>query len=114
MHLRVVGTYQPNPKGEGENTVYMQHQRCLLKQKEPWDSELAFDQDLQKAIKTWSEAGDHIVIVLDANNDLHNGAVKLLIFPVRPSVHPTVCPSIRVRSRRLQMRMPRMVPAPMD
>ncbi len=32
----------------------------------------------------------------------------------RPSVHPTVCPSIRVRSRRLQTRMPRMVPAPMD
>jgi hypothetical protein len=31
-----------------------------------------------------------------------------------PSVRQTVCPSIRVRSCRLQTRMPRMVPAPMD
>jgi hypothetical protein len=57
MHLRVVKAYWLNPKGEGKNMVYMQHQQYLLKQKDPWDSQLAFDQDLQKAIKTWSEAG---------------------------------------------------------
>jgi hypothetical protein len=79
MHLRVVGAYQPNPKGEGENTVYMQHQRYLLKQKDPRDSQLAFDQDLQKAIKTRSEVGGHIVIAMDANNYRCNGPVKQLM-----------------------------------
>jgi hypothetical protein len=66
MHLRVVGAYRPYPKREGENTVYMQHQRYLLKQKDPWDSQMGFDQDLEKAIKTWSAVGNHIVIALDA------------------------------------------------
>jgi exonuclease III len=79
MHLRVVGAYRPNPKGEGENTVYMQHQRYLLKHQDPRDSQLAFDQDLQQAIKTWNEVGDHIVIALDANDDLRNGPVKRLM-----------------------------------
>jgi hypothetical protein len=79
MHLRVVGAYWPNQKGVGQNTVYMQHQQYLLKQKDPRDSQLAFDQDLQKAIKTWSEVGDHIVIAMDANNDLLNGPVKRLM-----------------------------------
>ena len=51
MHLRVVGTYRPNPKAEDENTVYVQHQRYLLKQKDHRDSQLAFDEDLEKAIK---------------------------------------------------------------
>ena len=79
MHLRVVGAYRPNPKGEGDNTVYVQHQRYLLKQQDNRDSQLAFDQDLEKAIKRWSELGDHIVIAMDANDDLRNGPVKRLM-----------------------------------
>jgi hypothetical protein len=79
MHLRVVGAYRPNSKGEGENTVYMQHQRYLLVQKDPRDSQMAFHQDLEQAIKTWSAVGDHIVIALDANDDLQNGPVKRLM-----------------------------------
>jgi hypothetical protein len=38
MHLRVVGAYRPNPQGEGNNTVYVQHQRYLLKQQDHRDS----------------------------------------------------------------------------
>jgi hypothetical protein len=79
MHLRVVGAYRPNPKASGENTVYVQHQRYLLKQKDDRDSQLAFDQDFEKTLKTWSELGDHIVVAMDANDDLRNGPVKRLM-----------------------------------
>jgi exonuclease III len=77
--LRVVGAYRPNPKAYGENTVFIQHQRYLLTQHDSRDSQLAFDQDLEKAIKSWSNAGDHMVIAMDANDDLRNGPVKRLM-----------------------------------
>jgi hypothetical protein len=75
-HLRVIGAYRPNPKGEGDQTVHAQHQKYLLQQKDPRDPLVAFDQDLDKAIKQWSDMGDHIVVALGANDDLRNGIVK--------------------------------------
>ena len=78
-HLRVIGAYRPNPKGEGDQTVHAQHQRYLLRYADPRDPQVAFDQDLEKAIKTWSAAGNHLVVALDANDDLRNGPVKRLM-----------------------------------
>ena len=76
-HLRgLIGAYRPNPKGAGDQTVHAQHQKYLLQQKDPRDPLVAFDQDLDKAIKQWSDLGDHIVVALDANDDLRNGTVK--------------------------------------
>lgn len=76
-HLRVVGAYsRTNPKAEGENTVNDQHQQYPLQQKYPHDLQLACDQDLERAVKILNNVSDHIVIAMDANDNLRNGPIK--------------------------------------
>jgi hypothetical protein len=71
--LQVISAYQPNgPDKGGPYTVYAQHLRHLLyvdkdNLRDPW---LVFLLNLKKQVTEWMQAGDQIVVGIDANNNL--------------------------------------------
>ena len=73
--LRVVAAYRPNPPGEGDSTVWWQHRAWLLAQGDEREPRQAFMEDLCSALQTWLQDGDHIVLGMDANDDLRKGEV---------------------------------------
>ena len=74
--IRFVTAYRPNPPGNGANTVWAQHRLHLLAQGDDRDPQEAFLSDLRKDIRKWKETGDHIIIGMDANDDLRRGTVR--------------------------------------
>jgi hypothetical protein len=73
---RFVTAYRPVRSTEGEQTVHSQHLRELRRQgrfdEEPRE---AFIKDLEKEIEEWKESGDHLVISMDANEDVRSGNI---------------------------------------
>jgi hypothetical protein len=93
MHLRVVGAYRPNPKGWGESKgggrEYGVHATSAISPKTKGSS--GFSAGLRPRptkSNTWSEVGDHIVIAMDANDDLRNGPLKRLM--ARQGLHKAI------------------------
>lgn len=77
--LRVVSAYRPveNTSG-GPGTVHAQHERHLAQLDRLEDPREAFYTDLMAEIATWKATGDHIILGLDANEDVRRGATATI------------------------------------
>jgi hypothetical protein len=72
--VRIATAYRPW-ESPGASTVYHQQARGLSANGDHRNPIDALMEDLQKAIKDWKAAGDHIVIGMDANEDVRKGTV---------------------------------------
>ena len=71
-HLRVVSVYRP-VESIGPDTVSAQHRRHLFtlhRDEEPRD---AIYSDLFNEVQAWKEKGNHIILGIDANEDVRTG-----------------------------------------
>jgi hypothetical protein len=75
--VRIATAYRPC-ESPGASTVFHQQARGLSKTDDHRNPLDAFLQDLAQAIKVWKEAGDHIIIGMDANEDVRNGEVNTM------------------------------------
>jgi hypothetical protein len=76
--LRVITAYCPNFKDSAQfQTVYIQHRKRFLEQgqlqREPRQALL---DDLAGLIHEWKDAGEHIVLMMDAHEDVRTGKMK--------------------------------------
>ena len=69
----LISTYRPNRSITGASTVWSQHRTYLSNQGDDADPQKAFMRDLCTAISQWRTSGDHVVLGMDANDDLRNG-----------------------------------------
>jgi hypothetical protein len=68
---RFVSVYRPCPS-DGTSSVYAQHQRYFDEKHDDRDPRAAILEDLAIEMRTWREAGDCIIIGMDANEDVRN------------------------------------------
>jgi hypothetical protein len=71
-HLRLASAYRP-VDSIGPGTVYAQHERYFASQYRDVDPRQAFYDDLFDEVQKWKALGDHIVVGLDANDDVRYG-----------------------------------------
>ena len=71
-HLRVISAYRP-VDSTGPGTVYEQHLRYFTTKFRKTDPRTAFYEDLYEEIIKWKEMGDHLIIGIDANEDVRTG-----------------------------------------
>jgi hypothetical protein len=57
--------------------MFHQQARGLSKNEDHRNPIEALTEDLAKAIQVWKEAGDHIIIGMDANEDVRYGSINL-------------------------------------
>ncbi len=84
IRTRVVCGYNPcNSAKLISGTTYQQHRRYLVsKQKDLTCPRKKFHDDLINLLKKWREEGDHLVVCLDANEDIYKKSLgKSLINP---------------------------------
>jgi hypothetical protein len=74
--MRITSAYRLC-QSEGAGTVFQQHQRVLSAQDDHRNPVDVFLQDLSEAIVKWTEEGDHLVLGMDANEDVHTGAIGM-------------------------------------
>jgi hypothetical protein len=75
--VRIATAHRPC-ESLGASTAFHQQARGLSKTDDHRNPLDAFLQDLAQAIKAWKEAGDHIIIGMDANKDVRNGEVNMM------------------------------------
>jgi exonuclease III len=70
--LRIITAYHPNFKDSAQfQTVYIQNRKPFLKQGQlQRKPRLALLDDLSRLIHEWKDAGKHIVLMMDANQDI--------------------------------------------
>ena len=71
---RVLTGYRPCEGGTGVGSAYIQHERYLQSKKRDISPREAFYEDLAPLLNEWKAQGDHIIITLDANEDVRTGA----------------------------------------
>jgi hypothetical protein len=74
---RIATAYRPW-ESPGASTVFHQQARGLSKTGDHRNPIDALTQDLADAINEWKEAGDHIIIGMDANEDVRTGDINAL------------------------------------
>jgi hypothetical protein len=74
--VRIATAYRPC-ESPGVSTVFHQQVRGLSKNEDHRNPIEALTEDLAKAIQVWKEAGDHIIIGMDANEDVRYGGINL-------------------------------------
>jgi hypothetical protein len=74
-HLRIVSVYRP-VDSVGPGTVYSQHERHFSKIGRTTNPREAIYEDLFDAITSWKALGDHIIVGIDANEDVRTGQTK--------------------------------------
>jgi hypothetical protein len=74
-HVRYVTAYRPCESG-GASSVFQQHARALGKNNDFRNPRKALLEDLVTAIRGWMESGDHIILGMDANEDVRGGDVN--------------------------------------
>jgi hypothetical protein len=67
-----------DPGAGGQRTVYAQHLRQLLHDKDDRDPRVAFCEDLKAQLSLLIKEGDQIIVGLDANNHLRQGLVNTM------------------------------------
>jgi hypothetical protein len=72
--MHIVSAYRPC-QSDGTGGVFQQHRRALSVLGDHCDPLDAFIQDLQDDIAQWKEAGDHLILGMDANEDVQSGSV---------------------------------------
>jgi hypothetical protein len=73
--LRVIAAYRPNPAKKGLFTVYAQQKSFFNQHSDNRCPRLAFLQDLCSEIEEFKKEGDHIILLLDGNEDIWTGQV---------------------------------------
>ena len=71
-HLRVISAYRPVDNGN-HGSVHAQQQRHFTRNLRDTIPRQAFYDDLFDEITKWKTLGDHIIIGLDANEDVRTG-----------------------------------------
>ena len=70
---RLISAYRPCVGSPGPTTVYQQHVRHLLRTGRDSEPRRQFYIDLRASIVKWKQEGDHIVVTMDANEDVRTG-----------------------------------------
>ena len=70
--LRVISVYRP-VDSVGPDTVYSQQQRFLFQNQRHDNPRKALYTDLYDEVEKWKNAGEHIIIGIDANEDVRTG-----------------------------------------
>jgi hypothetical protein len=73
--LIVASAYRP-VEGTGPNTVHAQHQRFLHSNGTDDNPSDKFFHDLKELINLWKNTGHHIILGIDANEDVRSGSTK--------------------------------------
>ncbi len=74
---RIVSAYRPC-QSDGAGSVFRQHQRVLSASGDHRTPLVAFREDLRAEILAWKTDGDHLVIGMDANEDVRSGEINTL------------------------------------
>jgi hypothetical protein len=96
--VRIITGYRPVVDySDKPGSVYSQHERHLLKNKDDRDPRLAFYEDLDLDIQVWLAAGDLLILGLDANENVRDGTTlqyiqKWGLQDVHSTRHPTLPP----------------------
>ena len=77
-NVRFVTVYRPCQSG-GASTVFQQHARGLALKDDFRNPRTAILEDLLHQIDTWKAMGDHVIIGMDANEDVRQGEVNDLL-----------------------------------
>lgn len=76
IQVRIISGYRPiEDKSNRPHTVYSQHEyyyRAIDQSNGYRNPRKSFFEDLDNSIKSWMEAGDQIILGLDANEDIHS------------------------------------------
>jgi hypothetical protein len=75
--VRIATAHRPW-ESAGASKVFHQQARGLSKKNDHRNPIDALMEDLTKAIKEWKELGDHIIIGMDANEDVRKGTVHTM------------------------------------
>ncbi len=75
LHVRLVTAYRPC-ESSGASTVFQQHSRALAKKGDFRNPRTAILEDLAEAIIEWKTLGDHVILAMDANEDVRFGEVN--------------------------------------
>ena len=76
--LRVVTAYRPcTPSSAGPGTAHSQQERYLDLKGDNRTPRTALLEDLKKEMETWQQEGDQIVLLMDANENVSAGTIKM-------------------------------------
>jgi len=75
----IVSVYNPIVSSPGPHTVNRQQTRHLRATKDYRKPTDALREDLKKAVLNWIEAGEHLIIGLDANEDVQRGKLTSML-----------------------------------
>ncbi len=73
-HVRFVTAYRPCQSG-GAGSVFQQQARAMAVNKDYRNPRTAIMQDLVATMNEWKTLGDHIILGMDANEDIRHGEV---------------------------------------
>jgi hypothetical protein len=77
-HVRILTLHRPCQSG-GASAVFQQHARGLAAKGDTRNPRTAILQDVLMLVQTWKEMGDHVIIGMDANEDVRTGEVNDLL-----------------------------------
>jgi hypothetical protein len=96
--LRVISGYRPNPDTQDKaGSVYSQQERRLRDLKDDRNPRRAFIKDLEKQLEVWIQAGNLLIIGLDANDNVRTGDVNTMLrtkglIDIHRAQHPHLLP----------------------
>lgn len=77
IKTRIVTAYRPVKSGQvGSSTTYRQQQRAYNKHNKEDDPRDAFLQDLGNQIQRWKNAGEQVILLMDANDDVRGNKIR--------------------------------------
>jgi hypothetical protein len=74
VSLKVIAAYRPC-LSDGAMGTYSQHVNYLYDKNDDRCPRLAFLEDISREIERWNEAGEQVIVMLDANEDVQDGGV---------------------------------------
>ena len=101
IKLRVICAYRPCKQATpGPSTTYSQHQRHFDENNDDRCPRAAFMEDLIIQLRTWRNAGDQLILMIDCNEDINSNFIRNAFRSVglkeaithgrpTPSSHPT-------------------------
>jgi hypothetical protein len=81
--LTIITAYRPNPPLAGVMGVYVQHAKFFNTINHPTCPREAFLIDLKEEITKFQESGDHIILMLDGNEDMRKGPLSNILSTLR-------------------------------
>ena len=97
-HTRIISAYRPCKNRETLGTTYRQQETYWTNNNEPRCPIKVFDEQLEALLDLWLTTGDHIILGLDANEDVRSGKIAAMTSKLgmheavlrmhRPSVPP--------------------------